>query len=334
MEDTALKTELTDQEMQDLLERVEQLQTQDHATQEQSPEDLPHFNEADLVDEYGLPFEPEGYYNNAPLQFEEMASFLWYFVDLLHYAATRYNRQSPTYFTLLKELEKDIKQLGRYCITRAVMEKSGMSFTKLGETPVRDLYCMVSLHFRKCYAAANDIREKDQGIDVSLIGWLFRLANLAERLKATEDKIQKIKDGKISIEKMLESAEVYKNEPNMQRDKSARNVPPSMRAPSSLSVMKSYSKEIMQEKQRHEKEEKALKREIERAAKRVEKSWPLGSEFKPYPPLPIPVMEEQETWSQGAVTGGQGPGARGRGPVSGPSDETRKRLREKRKKRR
>ena len=149
MQDTALKTELTDQEMQDLLKRVEQLHAQDPAAQEQSPEDLPHFNEADLVDEYGLPFEPEGYYNAAPLQFEETASILWYFVDLLHYAATRYNRHSPTYFTLLKELEKDIKQLGRYCITRAVMEKSGTTFEHIGKMPIRDLYCMVSLHFRK-----------------------------------------------------------------------------------------------------------------------------------------------------------------------------------------
>ena len=30
---------------------------------------------------------------------------------------------------------KDIKKLGRYCITRAVMEKAGTTFTKIGEMP-------------------------------------------------------------------------------------------------------------------------------------------------------------------------------------------------------
>ncbi|MBQ6344200.1 MAG: hypothetical protein IJI41_13845 [Anaerolineaceae bacterium] len=293
MENTALKTELTDAEMQDILRRVEQLQNQGSDTQEQSPEDLPHFNEADLVDEYGLPFEPEGYYNAAPLQFEETVSYLWYFVDLLHYAATRYNRHSPNYFTLLKELEKDIKKLGQYCITRAVMEKSGASLEKIGKTPIRELYCMVSLHFRKCCTAAYDIQKEKRGVDVSLIGWMFRLANLAERLKATEDKIQKIKDGKISIEKLLEPTAVYKNEPKMQEDKSAQNVQPSMRAPSSMSVIKSFSKEVKQEKQKFEKEEKKKKREAERAAKRVEKSGLLKAgtyEPKTYPPIPLPKI--------------------------------------------
>ena len=295
MEKKALKTELTDAEMQDLLKRVEQLPNQgsDSDTQKQSPEDLPQFNEADLVDEYGLPFEPEGYYNAAPLQFEETASYLWYFVGLLHYAATRYNRHSPTYFAILKELEKDIKQLARYCITRAVMEKAGTTFTKIGEMPIKDLYCMVSLHFRKCCTAAYDIQTENQSVDVSLISWMFRLANLAERLKATEDKIQKIKDGKISIEKLLEPTAVYKNEPKMQEDKSAQNVQPSMRAPSSMSVIKSFSKDVKQEKKQFEKEERKRAREAERAARRVEKSGLLEPGFfepKIFRPMPLPKI--------------------------------------------
>ncbi len=344
MEDTALKTEMTAQEMQDLINQVKQLQSQDSETQEQSPEDLPQFNEADLVDEYGLPFEPEGYYNAAPLQFEETASYLWYFVDVLNYTATRYNRHSPAYFSILKELEKDIKKLGQFCITRAVMEKSGTKFEKIGETPIRELYCMVSLHFRKCCGAAIDIQKEQKGVDLSLIGWIFRFADLAERLKATEDKIQKIKDGKISIDKMLEPAEIYKNEPKMQRDNSAKKVQPSMRAPSSLSVIKSFSKEVEQEKKRFDKVKKKSEREAERVIKQLEKrGYRLRktNEPKTYQPMSLPKKVEQDSGvrDQGSETLKDSnfnvqssnivPDRRIR---SGPSDETRKKLREKRKK--
>ena len=143
MEGTALKTELTDRELQQLIERAQSLEQKSAADGSQSdagPDDLPRFDQKDITDEYGLPFDPEGCYNSAPLEFEETAGFLWYFLNTLHYAATRYSRHSPAYFSLLRELEKNIKQMGSYCITRAVMEKNGTEFSNLGDMSIHELY--------------------------------------------------------------------------------------------------------------------------------------------------------------------------------------------------
>ena len=389
MEGTALKTELTDQELQQLIEYAQSAGKTAANNDPQSnagPEDLPRFDQKEIADEYGLPFDPEGYYNSAPLEFEETAGSLWYFLNTLHYAATRYNRHSPAYFSLLKELEKNIKQMGSYCINRAVLEKSGTEFSNLGDMSVHELYCMVSLHFRKCRLAAREIEENEKSIDMSLVSWMFRLAALAERLKATEDKIQKIKDGRIDSEKLLEQSQIYKGEPHLRRDISNQKVSSGLRGPSSLPVMKSHAKEVKRQKQKLEKQEKAKQREMERAAKRVEKSGFFGSapfEPKPFRPMPLPkipgiglnedelkklLMDEAKSRGdmteagiiaaesvqenirrfyrikergsrsreQGTKAGDQGACGKGsmvRGPGTSPSDETRKKLREKRKKR-
>ena len=232
---------------------------------------------------------------------------------------------------------------------------------------------MVSLHFRKCRLAAREIEENEKSIDMSLVSWMFRLAALAERLKATEDKIQKIKEGKIDSKKLLEQSQVFKGEPNIRRDTSNQKVSSGLRRPSSLPVMKSHAKEIKRQKQRLEKQEKAKQREMERAAKRVEKSGLFGSapfEPQPFRPMPLPkipgiglneaelkklLMDEAKSRGDmteaGIIAGesvqdnirryyrlkGSGPGEKIqrtdiRDPRSGPSDETRKKLREKRKK--
>ena len=309
MEGTAMKTDLTDQELQQLIERAQRVGQNAASNDPQNdagPEDLPRFDQKDIVDEYGL--------------------------------------------------------------------------------SIHELYCMVSLHFRKCRLAAREIEESEKSIDISLVSWMFRLAALAERLKATEDKNQKIKDGKIDTEKLLEQSQVYKGEPNIRRDVSNRKVSSGLRNPSSLPVMKSHAKEVKRQKQKLEKQEKAKQREMERAAKRVEKRGFLGSapfEPKPFPPMPLPkipgiglnevelkklLMDEAKSRGdmteagiiaaesvqenirrfyrikergsrsreQGTKAGDQGAcgkGAMVRGPGASPSDETRKKLREKRKKR-
>ena len=84
MEGTALKTEMTDQELQQLIERAQSVGQNAANNDPQSdagPEDLPRFDQKDITDEYGLLFDPEGYYNSAPLEFEETAGFLWYFFN-------------------------------------------------------------------------------------------------------------------------------------------------------------------------------------------------------------------------------------------------------------
>ncbi len=293
MESTAVKTGLTDQELDAMAERVLSEGQFDLPADGEGAEEI-------LTDEYGLPFEPEGCYNSAPLAFEEMVQALWIVTNNAHYAATRYNRHSPTYMLLSDYLEKNIRQLGSCCITKAVLEKSGEEFTLLDNVSLHELYCMVSLHFRKCISAYNEVMGRGDALDMNIISRMFRWAALAERLKATEDKIQKIREGKINIDSMLERARVYKNEPGTRRDKSADTVNPRLRA-SSLPVMRSFANEIKRQNKEAEWATKREQLEAERARKRLERGGIIepGSLISPgrtinpgrfIPPMKIPEI--------------------------------------------
>ena len=368
MEQTALVTELSDREMEEMLNRVKTADAFDASTDADSenPE-----AEHVLCDEYGFPFEPEGTYNNAPLEFEEVTKALWVVLINLNYTATRYHRQSPYYPLLMARLEKNIKQMGSYCITKTVLEQNGEQFPDLEEITLKELYQMVSLHFRKCCRAYNDMQESGHTQDLSLIDWIFRWAALADRLKATQDRVNKIESGEIRIETILKRETVYKDGPKRQRDRSHHSVSPAVRA-SSLPVLRSYAREVKAYKRAEEKQERAVQREKERAKKRYEKeSEKLLTELgvhmiKPMPLPKIPglgideielrrlLMDEAKSRGDFAEAGiiakekinllmerfrklkdpepeipGRHPGI---GTRSGPSDETRKKLREKRKK--
>ena len=331
MEQTALKTELTDQEMTELLGRVK---TADACAVSGDSCSGPSENEQVLCDEYGFPFEPEGMYNNAPLEFEETAKALWVVMCNLNYAAVRYNRLSPYFPMLMSRLEKNIKQMGSYCITKTVLEQSGEQFPELEQINILELYKMVSVMFRKCCGAYNDLQSNDNAQDMNMIGWLFRWAALAERLKATQERIGKIEKGEIKIEQLLKRETVYRDEPKRQRDSSHRRVGPRVRA-SSLPVLKSFAREVKAHKRAAEKHEQAVQREAEREKRRLEREKQhLLSELgvHPYRPMPIPKRPAYETDISDQVSGvrDQPPAGNSR---SGPSNETRKKLREKRKKR-
>ena len=136
---------------------------------------------------------------------------------------------------LMQRLEKDIKQMGSYCITKAVLEASGQEFSDLAAISVKELYQMVSVHFRKCCLAYNDLQESGKGMDMTIISWMFRWAALAERLKVTQGKINNIRSGKIKIETLLAKETVYKGEPRMQQDHSPHLVGPGAEQPPCLS---------------------------------------------------------------------------------------------------
>ena len=369
MESIALKKDYMEQEREELLSRMESDEKLDASPDAEPRLALPD-SSAEQCDEYGFPFEAEGIYNSAPLEFEEVTRALWVVISSTHYAAVRYNRLSPHYVTLMGYLEKDIKQLGSYCITKTVLEQSGENFPDLEGIELKELYKMVSVHFRKCCMAYNDLRKIGQGMDMNLVSWIFRWAVLADRLRATQEKIDKIKTGKLNIDTLLDRANVYKGEPRMQREDSGQKVSPRMRA-SALPIIKSYAKEVKRQKEAEEKQERAVRREAERAAKRLEKSGiitpgtyrPSVYHAAPEPKIPDIGMNTNElrrllmdeAKSRGDMAEA-GMIARENGeqllerfrqfqqpvkasappmkaPRSGPSDETRKKLREKRKKR-
>ena len=377
MEHMAPETELTDREMNEMLDRVKTADA--FAASPDAGSGAPE-DEQVLCDEYGFPFEPEGMYNNAPLEFEETAKALWVVICNLNYAAARYNRLSPYFPMLMSRLEKNIRHMGSYCITKTVLEQSGEQFPGLEQINILELYKMVSVMFRKCCGAYNDLQTNKNTQDMNMIGWLFRWAALAERLKATQERIGKIENGEIKIEQLLKRETVYRDEPKRQRDDSCRKVGPRVRA-SSLPVLKSFTREVKAHKRALEKHERAVQREAERARRRYERELERMTDVykeapvyrpTPFPKIPglgiselelkrllideaksrrdmtevsviareglEPMMERFKKLQQDrGISVGSDPGGSQqlsqRDPRSGPSAETRKKLREKRKKR-
>ena len=379
MDGVARQAEMTAQEIEEMYNRLKSVESSDASSAGDTQTADPQAAAEPLVDNYNFPFEPEGIYNSAMLDFEEISAALWTLILHTHYSATRYNRMSPNYTLLMQHLEKDIKQMGSYCITKAVLEQSGKEYPNLKMMELKELSCMVSLHFRKCCCAFNDIMKQTGSHDMNMMSWIFRWAGLFERLKATQDKIDKIKSGKINIENLLETQNVYKDEPKLRRDRSERAVEPKTRA-SSMSVMKSYTKEVKLQQKAEEKQERALQRAAEQAKRRLEReAGCLLSEMgvRSFAPMPLPkipgiglnekelrqlLMDEAKSRMemgeagiialesveklverfeklrvQRAMANGQSFGSRikeqGASARSGSSDETRKKLREKRKKR-
>ena len=175
-----------------------------------------------------------------------------------------------------------------------------------------------------------------------MMKWIFRWAALFERLKATQEKIDKIKSGKLKIESLLEPQNVYKDEPRMRRDHSDKAVDPRLKA-SAMPIMTSYTSEVKLQKKAGEKRERALKREAERAKKRFEKKMERLSEMSGQWSVAGDQWEgsgaqKSVQSGHGIVAGSQEPGPvipqAGGPPRSGPSEETRRKLREKRKKKR
>ena len=297
MENSGMIKDLNEDELRAVFERARQAGAVGAFDDIDPDEDIEsgQFDLSGDCDENGLPFDPEGMYNSAPLEFGKMMQILWDVTNAIHYTATRYNRHSTQYFTLMRELEKHIKQLGSFCVTRAVLEKSGTTFPRMEEMTVKELFCMVSLHFRKCALAQRDLHTSEHIVDMNSAGWLFRWAALAGRLQATEEKIRKIKEGKINIESLLERTQFYKDEPRVRRDTSERRVSPQMRA-RAFPILKSFARDLQKARIEEEKAAERAEKEAEREQKRREKALhttPRDTyDVQPYRPYPDSQMTE------------------------------------------
>ncbi|MBQ6508254.1 MAG: hypothetical protein IJI07_02165 [Flexilinea sp.] len=315
------------------------------------------------IDPFGLPFESMDEYSDAPLEFEELAGTLWDILNDTYLLSVKYNRHSPTYLKLCSRLEKDIRQVGSLCITKAVLEQKDFRFPKLDGLNIKELYAMVSLHFRKCRRAFQDGCDSGRGYDMEMLDWLCRWALLAERLKATEDRIQKIRSGKINADRLLEREVVFRNEPLRKRPHRA---PEEIRKAASLPVISSFASEMVRRKRNAERQRIREERRREKADRKAVADMAFPAP-KPFPPdtgfrelVRARLLEDakargdteamQEIPKENSAELGkrwnayreaahpEGAAGRRKKPSvpsrTGPSDEVRKKLREKRKKRR
>ena len=150
------------------------------------------------ADRLGFPFEPLNAYSDEPLGFLETAMRLQTEAAVLFNRSRKLNHLSPLYTKAALQLERMIRALGSCCITKAVLEQEGHTFPLIEDVTVGWLRQMAAFSFRKCYAAFMDAHEvgvyNTAASDLSL-----RFSQLDKRLQATEEKIEKIRAGKIRV---------------------------------------------------------------------------------------------------------------------------------------
>ena len=208
-------------------------------------------------------------FSDAPFDFEDTVLDLWGDTQKSYYHACTANRFSEEYLKLSTVLEKNIRQLGSYCLTKSVLEKKGIECTKLSDLSINELVRMVSFHLRKSHAAFEGIYQDNNILGVTYLNWEFRWFDLGNRLKATEVKIQDIKDGKINVDSMLKEAETFKGQ---ERTNTNTNAPKSLRPnPNALPVQGSMARVLLQVERDEEIKAEQIRKERERKIKEAER---------------------------------------------------------------
>lgn len=238
-----------------------------------------------------LPDESIAEFSNAPFEFQNKTLVLWQDTQRIYVHACTANRFTENYLMLCNQLEKNIKQLGSFCLTKAVLEQQGLSFPELSQLSIKELVCMVSFHLRKAHAALEGIYRDNNLLGMTYLGWEFRWSGLDDRLRATEVKIQNIKDGKIDTGSMLRKAQVFKDEPrthSIASDETHDDSPKSLRAnPNAFPVNGSMARLMLGMEKEEAKEAEQERRELIRKHRRLEQLERLPGVYKtakPYEP--------------------------------------------------
>ncbi len=156
----------------------------------------------DYADE-NLPLEKITDFSSDPISFEEMASAVFADIKQLEGLAVVKNRFSEAYLDISRRLEKGIAELASCAITKTVFEQKGFRFAGLEKLTIPLLYSMLSFHFRKCHAAVQGYAFKNHQAWLQMLEMEMRWYNLAKRLKATEDKIQLIRAGRLNPDSII-----------------------------------------------------------------------------------------------------------------------------------
>ena len=244
-----------------------------------------------------LPDEQISEFSNAPTEFEATASLLWDDTQIVYTNACIANRYSENYLLFCEQLEKNIKQLGSFCLTKAVLEQNGMSFPNLDKMSIREMAGMIGYHLRKAHAALQGIYQDNQILGMTYLNWEFRWAGLDNRLRSTEVKIQMIKEGKINTEKMLKHAETFKGEKNTNEKAPSDNAQSLPAQGKSFPVKGSMARVMLGWEREDEKKAEAIRKEKERLIKEAERyerklSSRIPGGFDP----PKPFGPTKEDW--------------------------------------
>ena len=218
-----------------------------------------------------LPAERPDEFSNAPFDFEASAAYLWEDTQISYYHACTANRFSEDYLKLCGRLEKNIRQLGTVCLTKAVMEQKGFAFPKLEKLSILELVKMVSYHMQKCHAAFRGIYFDNNFIGMSYLNWEFAWFHLGCRLKATEVKIDRVRDGSLNADKLLRETEKFAGEPQT-NDGPDHGFPRSLQTnPSALPLDKSMARKMLQLEKEAEKTRQLAERKRKEALRELQR---------------------------------------------------------------
>ncbi len=171
-----------------------------------------------------LPLEDPDMFSEDPLDFEESAVILREDVLEIYHYTMFLNRFSNKYQQVSRSLAKGIAKLASCCVTKTVLETKGFRFPKLDDLEIEGLYRCVSFNFRKCHAAVKGTKNNNYLMWAQLIDIEFGWHTLSERLKATEEKIRKIREGKINIDSMLSRARMFRQQPESDKPRTVRDL--------------------------------------------------------------------------------------------------------------
>lgn len=229
-------------------------------------------------------------FSSAPFEFESTVSDLWDDTQKIYYHACTANRFSDKYLVYCTQLEKNIRELGSFCLTKAVLEQKGVFLPKLKELSVHELVCMVSFHYRKAHAALDGIYRDNNILGMSYLNWEFRWVGLGNRLKATEVKIQKIKAGKLTADSILEQTEAFKDAPAAGKTVNGTSRPLNVN-PQALPVKGSFAREMVRQETSEQKEKDRYLANQGRKLNALMGRRNMGPAFSPAPPFgPAPAF--------------------------------------------
>ncbi|MBR6089640.1 MAG: hypothetical protein IKP86_06880 [Anaerolineaceae bacterium] len=228
-----------------------------------------------------LPDESLDDFSNAPFEFEETALLVKEDLQRLYFHAGTANRFSEKYLKYMVQLEQFIKQAGSCCLTKSVLEQKGLSFPQLEDLNIMDLVRMVSFHIRKCHAAIDGLYRDNSKLGSVYLQWELRWISLGERLKATDMKIRRIREGKIIADDLIEREEPFRGKP--QTNGTSSGIPKSIHLnPHALPLDHSMAKEMLR-LEKIEKKKLALQRREEERWERA--AMAAGFAPKPFKPL-------------------------------------------------
>ena len=211
-------------------------------------------------------------FSTAPFDFEESTKILWEDTQLTYYHACSANRFTEQYLALCRRLEKNIKQVGSLCVTKAVLEKSGLLFPDLSEMNIDELIGMVSYHLRKCHATFRSVYQCNNYLGMSYLNWEFRWVELGNRLKSTNVKIQEILDGKVNIERMIQK----------EKPRETAEMPAAVKIPQNLPinpVLMPIDGSLVRKILSNRKEEEKRQRDIQKHLNELQKIWSGDSSY-------------------------------------------------------